>query len=188
MGSVRAKASPVSMASSTIRWNLSPTFRRALVSQVRIPAFFRAFSVFSASTPKVSRRSWISARPPCCASRSSACHAPGMAAAADRAASASICRDQTSRSPYHSPVGRMVFTASNTVQKYRPRIHRARSIPALSNTGSGSSTLRMAFTPGSLGSGDRARIRPSLSLLPRPKGTTTRTPGTAAAASDSGTR
>ena len=139
-------------ASSTIRWDLSAILRLASVSQVRISAFFMALRGFSAPSPKASRRTRISALPPCFSSRSNTCHAPGMPTAAERAASGAIASDQISRRPYHSPAGRMVFTASNTVQKYRPRIHSARSIPALSSTGSGSNICRMALLPGSFGS------------------------------------
>ena len=82
----------------------------------------------------------------------------------------------------------MVLTASNRVQKYRCRSHRARAMPSLSSTGARSRTDSRGFSLGPFSPWVRARTMPSLVRLPRPKGTVTRTPGTAVSVSDRGTR
>ena len=89
---------------------------------------------------------------------------------------------------YQSPAGRMAFTASNSVQKYRCRSHNARAMPSPSSTGPRSRTDSRGLSPCIFSPGVRARIMPSLVRLPRPKGTVTRTPGTAVSSSSGGTR
>lgn len=73
----------------------------------------------------------------------------------------------------------MVLTASNSVQKYRLRIQRASWIPSRSSTGSPSRTEARGLRDGVFSPVPTARMIPSEVRFPLPKGTVTRTPGTA---------
>ena len=82
----------------------------------------------------------------------------------------------------------MACMASKKVQKYRSRIKAAMRSMVPSSTGAGSSTDRSCFKGLSGWAASSAdRMTPSVRRLPCPKGTATRTPGTAPSERASGT-
>ena len=185
-----AMASSASTASSTMRRSLSLTFRFPDVSQVTTSSLRSCFNVCSTSSPQASRSKPISALPPP-ANRTSRTagaflHLLLRVSASSRVRSGTRC--QISRKPYHKPAGRMVLAASKKVQKYLCRIQSASEISSAESIGSASKTDRMAFSCSVRSPVTRDRMIPSLTRFPRPKGTVTRTPGSALSAIDGGMR